>query len=592
MNISDSKVSIGYFSIYRRVYYHLSRQKRKQFLFLAIVIILATFSEFLSIASIVPFLGALTTPEKIMNEPFFGFLIQIFEITTSDRLVFLLSIFFVLVTIFSAFLRLFVLWLNTRFSFSAGADLGIDIYKKTLYQPYIVHCMRNSSEVINGISNKTNGVVAALNTVLSMISAFLLTLAIFIPMLIFETKISLITFLSFGTLYGAIILFTKKRLYQHSLATAVESGNVLKTLQEGLGGIRDILIDGTQNAFANIFHQSDLRLKHAQAQIMIIGNSPRVVIETIAIVLIMILAYKLTNGGQGITEAIAPLGTIAFGSQRLLPLLQQLYHAWVGIRSSQASLTDALDLLDQPMPDYMLSPSVESIDFNKSIRFDDVQYSYPGSNKVTLEQFSLEIPKGMKLGIIGSTGSGKSTFLDIFMGLLIPENGKLSIDDKTITPYNVVAWQKNLVHVPQSIFLADCTISENIAFGISKDKIDQSLVIEAAKKAHIHETILTWEKGYQTVIGERGIRISGGQRQRIGIARALYKKANVIVFDEATSALDFNTEESIMKSIDELGEDVTILLVAHRISTLKNCDLIIKIENGRIVKSGKYDEMV
>lgn len=592
MNHLTPKQNQGYISIFKRVWNHLSLQRRKQFFVLSVVIILATFSEFLSIASIVPFLGALTAPEKILNQPVLKPILSLFEINKAEQLILPLSLFFVIVTICSAFFRLIVLWLNTRFSFSSGADLGIDIYKKTLYQPYIVHCMRNSSEVINGISNKTNGIVSALNTVLSMVSAFLLTSAIFLPLLIFETKISLITFVSLGCLYGGIILITKKRLYQHSIATAVESNNVLKTLQEGLGGIRDILIDGTQEVFSGIFHKSDLRLKNAQSQIMIIGNSPRIIIESIAIILIVALAFKISVGGVGITAAIAPLGTIAFGAQRLLPLLQQLYHAWVGLRSSQASLLDALELLDQPLPEYILKPSKGKLEFKHFIKFENIRYSYPNTTKIILEDFNLSIRKGMKLGVIGPTGSGKSTFLDIFMGLLIPEHGNLVVDNTIIAPLNVLSWQRNLVHVPQNIFLADCSISENIAFGIERENIDQDRVVSAAKRAHIHDTIISWDDKYDTIIGERGIRISGGQRQRIGIARALYKNASVIVFDEATSALDFNTEESIMDSINQLGDGITILLVAHRISTLKNCDLIIKIENGRIAKSGGYHEMV
>jgi len=308
--------------------------------------------------------------------------------------------------------------------------------------------------------------------------------------------------------------------------------------------------------------------------------------------LITALAYALVQQADGIGKAIPILGSIALGAQRMLPILQQAYSSYTAIQSGQASLQDTLELLDQPLPDYADQPVAQTLPFCKSIRLNKLGFRYSQQTPYVLKQINLTITKGSRVGVIGTTGSGKSTLLDIVMGLLQPTDGKLEVDGQAVTPGNTRAWQAHIAHVPQAIYLADSTIEENIAFGVSKDQIDHRRVRQAAQQAQIAESIESWPKQYQTIVGERGVRLSGGQRQRIGIARALYKQADVIIFDEATSALDNETEFAVMRAIEGLSSDLTILIIAHRLTTLKNCAQIVELADGNIKRLGSYQEIV
>jgi ATP-binding cassette subfamily B protein len=276
----------------------------------------------------------------------------------------------------------------------------------------------------------------------------------------------------------------------------------------------------------------------------------------------------------------------------LLPVLQQAYGAWSTIQSSQASLQDTLELLDQPLPAYADQPPAKPMTFKHELSLKQLSFRYSPQSPYVLKNLNLTIAKGSRVGFIGTTGSGKSTLLDIVMGLLQSSQGLLLIDGKPITTSNNRAWQAHIAHVPQAIFLADSSIEENIAFGIPKEQIDHKRVRQAAEQAQIVDIIKTWPKQYQTFVGERGIRLSGGQRQRIGIARALYKQADVIIFDEATSALDNETEQAVMQAIESLSGDLTVLIIAHRLTTLKNCTQIIELGNGDIMRVGNYNDII
>jgi len=314
--------------------------------------------------------------------------------------------------------------------------------------------------------------------------------------------------------------------------------------------------------------------------------------EALGMLLIAVLAYTLAQEADGIAKAIPILGALALGAQRLLPVMQQSYAAWTSIQGIQISLQDTLDLLDQPLPDYANQPVAKPLPFQQQIKLNQLSFRYSPQTAWVLRNLDLNIAKGSRIGIIGATGSGKSTLLDIVMGLLRPSEGSIEIDGQPVTIENHRAWQAHIAHVPQDIFLADSTIEENIAFSIPKDQIDHERVRQAAQQAQIADSINTWPKQYQTFVGERGVRLSGGQRQRIGIARALYKQADVIIFDEATSALDNETEQGIMQAIEGLSTELTILIIAHRLSTLRNCTQIVELGSGGILRTGSYQNIV
>jgi ATP-binding cassette subfamily B protein len=279
-------------------------------------------------------------------------------------------------------------------------------------------------------------------------------------------------------------------------------------------------------------------------------------------------------------------------AQRMLPVLQNLYSNSVRVRSSQASVQDALDLLEQPLPAHVGLPPAPPLPFREAIVVQDLHFRYSPTTPWVLRGLQLRIPRGSRVGFIGATGSGKSTLIDILMGLLSPVQGQVLVDGQPVFPDHTRGWQAHLAHVPQAIYLADVSIAENIAFGVPVDQIDRARVREAARQAQIADAIESWTEGYDTLVGERGVRLSGGQRQRVGIARALYKRADVIVFDEATSALDNQTEAAVMEAIEGLHSDLTLLIVAHRLTTLRGCDLIVELEQGRIRRVGSYQEIV
>ncbi|MEI6756998.1 MAG: ABC transporter ATP-binding protein [Chlorobium sp.] len=553
----------------------------------------ASFAEILSIGAVLPFLAVLTAPDRVFRLSVVQPFLQTFGFTSASQLLLPITIGFGIASLIAGAMRLLLIWASTRLSFATGADLSISIYRRTLYQPYAVHIARNSSEVINGISSKANTVIYSIIVpFLTLMSSGIMLLAILIALLTVDPIIAVAAFGGFGLIYAVIIKITRKRLMIDSQRIAHESTQVIKSLQEGLGGIRDVLIDGSQATYCNIYRNADHLLRQAQGNNFFISQSPRYGMEALGMMLIAFLSYMLARQPDGITKAIPVLGALALGAQRLLPVLQVAYGSWSNIQGGQASLRDTLELLDQPLPDYIDQPASQLLPFRQQIKLKKLSFRYSSQTPWVLNTLDLTIAKGSCIGFIGTTGSGKSTLLDIIMGLLQPNEGSLDIDGQPITASNNRAWQAHIAHVPQAIFLADSTIEENIAFGVPKNQIDHERVKKAASQAQIADIIETWQKKYKTYVGERGVRLSGGQRQRIGIARALYKQADVIIFDEATSALDNDTEEAVMQAIENLGDNLTILIIAHRLTTLKNCTQIVELGDGGIKRIGSYKDIV
>jgi len=577
----------------KNLWRHLSKRRQKQFWLLLLLMISASISEIISVGAVLPFLGVLATPDQVYQHPLIQPLIQILEITKPSQLILPLTILFIAAVVLAGTIRLLLLYTMTRLSYATGADLSINIYRRTLYQEYAVHVSRNSSEVINGIITKTNIVISSILTPLLMfISSIILIIGIMGALFLISVGVALSAFISFGLLYWLVIRYTKIQLKENSQIIANQSTQMIKSLQEGLGGIRDVLINGSQQFYCEYYRNADLSLRQASGNNVFISGSPRYVMEALGMTLIAVLAYTMTQQDSGINTAIPVLGALALGAQRLLPSLQQAYSAYSTIKGSESSFKDVLDLLDQSLPEYAEQPRPKPISFEKEIKLTNLSFRYTEDTPLVLKDIDLSLKKGARIGFMGVTGSGKSTLLDIIMGLLTPTGGELIIDKQPINNQNRRAWQAHIAHVPQNIYLSDGTIKENIAFGIAKGQIDHQRVKKAAQQAQIAELIEEWKDGYQTFVGERGIRLSGGQQQRIGIARALYRKANVIIFDEATSALDNETELEVMKAIEDLGKEITVLIIAHRLTTLKGCDKIIKLNKNNIINIGSYQEMI
>ncbi len=577
-----------------RLWKHISRKRRIQLGVLFCVMLAASFAELFSIGMVIPFLGGLTTPELIYEHRFVKPLVVFFGLKNPQDLLLPTTLIFVSAVILAAIIRFSLVWLQTRVSLGIVTEMAVETYWKTLHQPYAVHISRNSSEIISSILTKVNGGIGAtIGPLLLVISSALITATVLAALILFDPVIALSSFLGFGTIYAIIVFFTKKQLARDSLRISQASNEVVKVLQEGLGGIRDVLLDGTQSTYSSTYRNADVGLRKAQASIQIISSAPKFAIEALGIVVIAVIAYWLSTKPGGFVTVIPILGALAIGAQKLLPVLQQAYSSWALIQGARESLRDVLDLLDQPLPETSAGSQPRSeIAYTREIRLEHIAFRYTPQSPYVLRDICLSLPKGGRIGFVGTTGSGKSTLLDILMGLLQPTEGNLVIDEVALTPANRRAWQAHIAHVPQAIFLSDATIAENIAFGLPRDEVDLERVKTAARQAQISEAIESWSEQYDTLVGERGVKLSGGQRQRIGIARALYKQADVIIFDEATSALDNETEQAVMQAIDGLGDHLTILIVAHRLTTLRNCSQIVELQNGELKRVGSYADIV
>jgi len=544
--------------------------------------------EVISIGAVIPFLGVLIEPSSIFELPAAQPLIQFFDLDQPTQIILPISALFASAVLMAGAMRVLLLWASVKFSFILGVDLSVSIFTQVINQPYIAHTKQNSSDIISAISIKIaqviNGVVLS---VMNMISSIIIITAIISILIIINPSASLIAILFFSALYLFFYLYVKQKVKVNSSNINRASNSLMKILQETLGGIRDIIINGNQQLYRSIFWKADLVFRKSLGSTLFITNSPRYFMETFGVLLIVLLAYMLsTQGEKSFADGIPILGALALGAQRLLPVMQVLYNSWGNIKGTHFVLEELLGFLNLNDTKTM-NVINDDCTFKKNIRLKDVSFGYDENSLPAIKNINVEIKKGDCIGIIGKTGSGKSTLIDIMMGLLNPTHGTLEVDGNVITSRNRRAWQSRIAHVPQNIYLSDCTIEENIAFGTPAEEIDISLVRRAAISANIDSVINEWPLKYKTILGERGIRLSGGQRQRIGIARALYKQADVLFLDEATSSVDTSTETSIMKAIEELDYDVTLIIIAHRISTLKNCSRIFEL-----TKEGKIYEKV
>ena len=576
-----------------RLWRHLTLRRQYQFGMLVCLMLVSAFAEVVSLGAVLPFLGVLVAPDRVFSHPIVADVAQAWGMTSADQLVLPLTVAFAVAALIAGAIRILLLWVSNRLAFASGADLGLDVYRRTLYQPFWVHVARNSSEVISGITNKIDNVVfGVLVPMLTLVSSTVLLVVIMLALIAIDPMVASLAAVGFGGSYALITWMARRRLHRNSQRIAYEQTQVVKALQEGLGGIRDVLLSGTQQVYCDIYREADHPLRRAQGNNIFIGVSPRYTMEALGMVLISALAYSLSRQAGGIATALPVLGALALGAQRLLPALQQLYYAWAAITGNHASLDDTLALLDQPLPAEIQQFTPAPLPFQDVIRFNSVRYRYTSDGPWVLDGLNLTIPKGTRVGFVGSTGSGKSTTLDLLMGLLMPTDGELLVDGQPICGNRVRAWQQTITHVPQSIYLADATLAENIAFGVPPDTIDQVRVQQAARQAQIADFIERQPEGYNSSVGERGILLSGGQRQRIGIARALYQKASVMVFDEATSALDNTTEQLVMDAIEGLSSELTVLFIAHRLTTLRRCDTIVELEHGQVVAQGTYEQLL
>lgn len=576
----------------RRLYHHLSRRYRIQLWVLMALMVVSSLAQMVSVAAIFPFLAALGNAQNLLQEPRFQLLFEVLRINTSQRLVLALAIGFIGTLVLANGSALLVLNMRHKLAGRIAASVSSQAYYASLHQPFNFYSRQHSSDLIQTLVTDVDQVSFSL-----LMSGFeFLSNAILAPFLIFTLvfiswQIAIGAALILGTSYFLIFKARQQILKQNGHLMTQAGQAKVQVIQEGVGGIRELLLDHSQAFFHQVYYQNESNLRLAFASNSIIASSPYLIIELIALSSIAILALSLGREGD-FSQAVPVLGSLSLGAKRLLPALQTMFGSLANVQGARAALSRLLATLDRPidpLSEQLLPPPVG---MDRQLQFSGVWFRYGEDSDWVLRGLDLTILARTRVAFVGSTGSGKSTTADLLLGLLSPQKGQILVDGLPLEGQRLLQWQAAVAHVPQQIYLRDGTLAGNIAFGVPEQEIDFAQVRKAAKLAQIDQFIDSLPAGYDTYVGERGVRLSGGQRQRIGIARALYKNASIIVFDEATSALDNATEREVMAAIEALGGQFTVILIAHRLSTVERCDLVIELDQGRVVGQGRYEELL
>ena len=547
--------------------------------------IICGLAELISLASVIPFLLVLTDLDKLLDIKFYFNIINFIGLTSRSQIILFITLTFISAAIVTALIRLLNLFLTGRIAALIGTDLSKRVYKRILEQNYSWHVKKNSSDLITTANQNVSFAVAVINALLQLITSLIIIISILIGLFLVTWKVALFSCLVFVSTYIMLSLTVRKKFRNNGNKLVTFYQKQLKILQEGFSAIREVIIDNLQEKFIDNYVLIDLPMRKREANNLFLKGFPRYTVEALGMVLIAATAYFLTLGDQDPNVVFSILGAFALGSQRLLPSMQSIYASWADITTYFPGLLKVLNVLE--LPNKNLRSNILFSD-NRVINFDsiilkDISFRYDDKKPYVFENLSLKLFKGQKIGIVGKTGCGKSTIIDLILGLLKPTKGTISINGINLNEndsFLLNQWRSMISHVPQTIYLFDSTIAENIAFGVEPALIDYDRLRYSARKANILEYIESLPNGFDSFIGERGVRISGGQRQRIGIARALYKKSQIMIFDEATSALDNSTEISVMDSISKIDKQLTLVLIAHRLSSLDKCDSIYEVNKS------------
>jgi ABC-type multidrug transport system fused ATPase/permease subunit len=564
-----------------QLYRALTHSRRRQLFLVLALMIAGAVAELATIGAVLPFLTFLARPGSLGDSALFQLM---GAASARDRLLTATALFAV-VAMAAGIIRLRLTWSTQRFAFGVGHDLAVEIQRRVLHQPYMFHVSSNTSSLVAALEKVPVLVMSLLLQVMQAGTAAFIAMFVVGALVAIDPTTAVLAAVGFGVIYSLVSALARGRLAENNAIVGRSYDERVKIVQESLGGIRDVLIEGSQQVYLEEFRKTDDRFSAARASTMFIMTAPRFAIEAAGMIVIAVIAVMLSMREGGIVAAIPILGALALGAQRLLPLMQQIYGGWSAASAHGSILTQVLDLLRLPMDERISGPAgLKPLLLTRSIVLQDVTFAYPTRRSPAVQNVSLEIPRGSTVALVGRTGSGKSTLADLIMGLIQPKSGSILIDGLPLTDSLSRRWQLGIAHVPQSIFLADDSIARNIAFTVAANAVDRERVIEAAVRAQLHEFVMELEDGYDTPVGERGVRLSGGQRQRLAIARAIYKQAPVLILDEATASLDDATEAAVLSALQSLAnEGRTIVMIAHRLSTIQQADYVIRLENGRVV---------
>lgn len=580
----------------------LTPVQRRKFYMLQILVVLMAIMELVGIASIGPFMALVADINLIETNSLYKQLYLTSGISNPTDFLFLAGLAVLLMLGLASVISILTTWRLSLYSMQVGTEIADRLYEHYLQQNWLFHSTGSSAQLTKQVATEAPRVTSAIIVpAMQLNSRLVLAVIISAAVISYNPIIALIGLLMFGAGYVVIYQLIKKRLIVNGANISSTSTQRFRLMNEGFGGIKDILILGRNKHFIEQFHQEGKTLARAQGTTSAFSQVPRYFMELLAfgaMISLVLVLLKLESGE--LSKVLPVLAVYALAGFKLLPALQQIYGSITTIKGGIAAFESIKpDLVASQTttskPSKSSTPSTaNALDINqaKTLKLNEITFTYPNKHQPALDNITMQIPINATIGLVGESGSGKSTTIDLILGLLQPDKGKLYLDAQEINASNLREWQQHIGFVPQSIYLSEGSIAENIAFGLSPEEINLEQVKQAAKLAHLDELIASLDKGLDTKVGERGVQLSGGQRQRIGIARALYNQASVLVFDEATSALDGITEKIIMDAIHELSGKKTIIMIAHRLKTVQQCDIIYMMDKGKVVAKGTYNQLL
>tara|TARA_A100001015_G_scaffold56896_1_gene62544 strand:+ start:5103 stop:6875 length:1773 start_codon:yes stop_codon:yes gene_type:complete len=581
---------------FKKLLFLLTTHERKRACLLLLLILVMALLDMIGVASILPFMAVLTNPSLVDTNLFLNFLFKtsaIFGVSNNQQFLFILGLLVFIMIVVSLLFKAITTYAMLRFMRMREYSIGKRLVEGYLNQPYSWFLDRNSAELGKNILSEVTQILAnSIMPFMEIISKGTISIAIIILLITVDPKIALIVGFLFSGLYFFIFFFIRGYLKRIGKERLESNKSRFLVVSEAFGAAKEIKVSGLEKIYVNLFSNPAYTFARTTAVQGVIAQIPRYILETLAFGgILLIILYKMTQAGN--FNSVIPIFSLyIFAGYRLMPAIQQIYASFTSLTFSAPALEKLYNDLKN-LKSINLNQNKEIIPLNKSINLKNINYNYPNTSRVSLKNINIDIPAKSIVGFVGSTGSGKTTLVDIILGLLEAQKGTLTVDGKVITEKNTRSWQRSIGYVPQYIYLKDDSIDANIAFGVSLENISKKAIERASKIANLHNFVVEeLPKQYQTTIGERGVRLSGGQRQRIGIARALYHNPQVLILDEATSALDNETEKEVMDSVNNLRKDITIILIAHRLNTLRNCDTIFKLDKGQIVSRGTFDELI
>jgi HlyD family secretion protein len=587
MNHSNNS-NLSMLSIIKQIFNLLSPEQKKRFYILQIMVILMAITEIIGVISIIPFMTLIGDMNQLQNNTLIHQLYSMSKITSESTFVFWLGVIVLLILLTSSIFSMFTMWKLSMFGHEIGAELSSKLYIYYLEEDWLFHSYSSSANLTKKISIEASRVASGIIVpLMQMTSRLGLALLLIISIFIYNPKIVMVGSTIFIIAYFFLFRIVREKLRLNGESISKVNEHRFRLMNEGFGGIKDILILGRKKNFIYNFKKMNGTLSYNMGTNTALANVPRYFMEMIAFgAMITLILYLIATHNANLGIVLPILSVYALATFKLLPAFQQIYASFSVIKGNVAAFESIRqDLFNSQKCQFIQqSPHSKSMSFEQQLTLKNISFNYPNKSEPALKNLNLSIPVNNVVGLVGASGSGKSTIVSIILGLIYPQQGKCEVDGVQLNKNNCRSWQNN-------IFLTDASVSENVAFGIPRKKINNERVEQALKLAHLNTFIDSLEKGVDTKVGERGIQLSGGQKQRIGIARALYHNANVLLFDEATSSLDGLTEKSVMQAINNFKREKTIIIVAHRLKTVVNCDTIFFIDKGKVIDQGTYDEL-